>query len=313
MTEQGKTPIPKSQREISEGLQDPSTQTYGVPNDFTKFDRSSADNRTNEQVVNPSRSNQISVKDNTWKPFTIGLKDIDETIKYYFDNVIRPTISQNGARMAVPVIYGSPERWKSVQKDGYYRDSKGKIMAPLIMYKRTSIDRKKGMTTKIDANYPQNYAVFEQKYTKKNAYNRLSVLNGATPKKTYQAIVIPDFVTLNYSCMIYTYYMEHLNKIIEAINYAADTYWGDPERFKFVAGIGSYQTITELNVGQQRTVKGSFEIKMHGYLAPDVIQKDLNAIKKFSTDTQVTITNETVQNLTQGSNNTFIENINTNL
>ena len=40
MTEQGKTPIPKSQREISEGLQDPSTQTYGVPNDFTKFDRS---------------------------------------------------------------------------------------------------------------------------------------------------------------------------------------------------------------------------------------------------------------------------------
>ena len=171
MTEQGKTPIPKSQREISEGLQDPSTQTYGVPNDFTKFDRSAADNRTNEQVVNPSRSNQISVKDNTWKPFTIGLKDIDETIKYYFDNVIRPTISQNGARMAVPVIYGSPERWKSVQKDGYYRDSKGKIMAPLIMYKRTSIDRKKGLTTKIDANYPQNYAVFEQKYTKKNAYN----------------------------------------------------------------------------------------------------------------------------------------------
>jgi hypothetical protein len=313
MAEQGKTPIPKSQREISEGLHQPSIQTYGVPNDFTKFNKSAADNRVNEQVVNPARANQISVKDTPWKPFTIGLKDIDETIKYYFDNVIRPTVSQNGARMAVPVIYGSPERWKSIQKDGYYRDSKGKIMAPLIMYKRTSIDRKKGMTTKIDANYPQNYAIFSQTYDKQNSYNRLSVLNGTTPKKTYQAVVIPDFVTLNYSCMIYTYYMEHLNKIIEAINYAADTYWGDPERFKFVASIGSYQTITELNVGQQRTVKGSFEIKMHGYIAPDVIQKDLNAIKKFSADTQVNITSETVQSLEQGSSNNFIENINTNL
>jgi len=313
MAEEGKTPIPKSQREISEGLQAQPRQTYGVPNDFTKFDRSSVDNRTNEQVVNPGRANQISVKDEPWKPFTIGLKDIDETIKYYFDNVIRPTVSQNGARVAVPVIYGSPERWKSVQKDGYYRDKGGKIMAPLIMYKRTSIDRNRGMISKIDANYPQTYAVFQQKYTKKNFYNRLSVLNEATPIKTYQAVVIPDFVSLNYSCMIYTYYMEHLNKILEAINYAADTYWGDPERFKFIANIGSYQTITELNVGQQRTVKGSFEIKMNGYIAPDVIQKDLNAIKKFSTDTQVNITNETVQNLGQGTTNNFIENVNTNL
>ena len=71
MAEQGKTPIPKSQREISEGLQQPQSQTYGVPNDFTKCDRSAADNRTNEQVVNPTRANQISVKDDTSKPFTI--------------------------------------------------------------------------------------------------------------------------------------------------------------------------------------------------------------------------------------------------
>ena len=309
--EEGKTPIPKSQLEISNDYVQ-SRQTYGVPNDPIPT-RATADDRINEQVVNPARAAQISVADDTSKPFTIGLKDIDETIKYYFDNVIKPVVSQNGARVAVPVVYGSPERWKSIQRDGYYRDKAGRIMAPLIMYKRTSIERNRSMTSKIDANFPQTYAVFQQKYTKQNFYNQLSVLNGATPVKEYQAVVIPDFVTLNYSCMIYTYYMEQLNKIVEAINYAADSYWGDPERFKFRAGIGSYQTITELNTGQQRTVKGSFEIKMNGYLIPDVIQKDLNAIKKFSSDSKIIIGQETIQNLGRGTANNFLDDINTNL
>lgn len=314
MAEQGKTPIPKSQREISKGLHEPYYENeVGNPNNVTKYATSLADARTNNQVVDPDRASRISQKGDTWKPFTIGIKDLDEAIKYYFDNVINPSVVQNGNRIAVPTIYGSPERWKSVQRDGYYRDKKGKIMAPLIMYKRTNIDRNRGITNKVDANFPQNYAVFQQSYSKKNHYNNLSVLNGAKPIKTYQAIVIPDFVTFTYSCVIYTYYMEQLNQIIEAINYAADTYWGNPERFKFRAMINGYQTITELNVGQQRTVKGNFDIKLNGYIIPNVIQKDLNALKKFSSDSKVIIGQETVENLTRDRNNNFIEGINTNL
>jgi len=312
MTEQGKTPIPKSQREISDSLRAES-HTGNDANQFTKGNRAVGDDRLNNQNVNPNRASQISQKGDSWKPLTIGIKDIDETIKYYFDRVVRPSIVQNGNRIAVPTMYGSPERWKSVQKDGYYRDKKGKIMSPLIMYKRTNIDRQRGMTSKIDANYPQTYAIFEQKYSKKNFYNKLSVLNGTKPIKTYQALVIPDFVLMTYSCVIYTYYMEQLNHIIEAINYAADTYWGDPQRFKFKAGINSYQTITELNVGEQRTVKANFDIKLNGYIVPNVIQKDLNAIKKFSSDSKININHETTQNLSGQSNNNFIENIDTNL
>jgi len=312
MAEQGKIPIPKSQREISDSLR-PEAYAGNDPNSFTKGNRAVGDNRLNNQTINPDRANQISQKGDSWKPFTIGIKDLDETIKYYFDQVIQPFVIQNDNRVSVPVVYGSPERWKSVQRDGYYRDKKGKIMAPLIMYKRTNIERNRGVSTKIDANYPQNYAIFQQKYTKKNFYNNLSVLNNAKPVKTYQAVVIPDFVIFTYNCVIYTYYMEQLNSIIEAINYAADTYWGDPQRFKFRATINSYQTITELNVGQQRTVKGSFDIKLNGYIIPNVIQKDLNAIKKFSSDSQINITQETIQNLDRSNGNNFIENINTNL
>lgn len=312
MAEQGKTPIPKSQREISKGLRQPSIEGND-PNNVTKYATTLADARTNNQVVNPGRASQISQKDDTWKPFTIGIKDLDEVIKYYFDNVIKPSVVQNGNRIAVPTIYGAPERWKSVQRDGYYRDKKGEIMAPLIMYKRTNIERNRGITNKVDANFPQNYAVFQQKYTKQNHYNNLSVLNGAKPIKTYQAIVIPDFVTFTYSCAIYTYYMEQLNQVIESINYAADTYWGNPERFKFRAMIDGYQTITELNVGKQRTVRANFDIKLNGYIIPSVIQKDLTALKKFSSDSKVIIGQETVENLTRDRGNNFIEGISTNL
>ena len=312
MADQGKTPIPKSQREISEGSHQPSIDGNN-PNNVTKYATTLADARTNNQVVNPGRASQISQKGDSWEPFTIGIKDLDEAIKFYFDNVIQPSVIQNENRIAVPVIYGSPERWKSVQRDGYYRDKKGKIMAPLIMYKRTNIDRDRGLTSKVDANFPQNYAVFQQPYSKQNHYNNLSVLNGAKPIKTYQAMVIPDFVTFTYTCVVYTYYMEQLNQIIESINYAADTYWGNPERFKFKALINSYQTITELNVGQERTVKGSFDIKLKGYIIPNVIQKDLTALKKFSSDSKVIIEQENIESLTRDKGNNFIENINTNL
>jgi hypothetical protein len=48
----------------------------------------------------------------------------------------------------VPIIYGSPERWKSVQRDGFYRDKKGKIMMPLIVFKRTSVDKNRSIANK---------------------------------------------------------------------------------------------------------------------------------------------------------------------
>jgi hypothetical protein len=303
----GKTPIPKSQREIANSQITPYDTSRGNPNN------TSIDKRENNQNVNPDRANQISKKGDTWKPLTIGIKDIDETIKYYFDYVIRPSVIQNDQRIAVPVVYGSPERWKSMQRDGYYRDKKGKIMAPLIMFKRNSIDRVRGLTNKIDANYPQSYALAKQKYTAKNAYNNISVLNGYQPITTYQTVIIPDYVNLNYNCIIYTYYVEQLNHVIESINFAADTYWGDPERFKFKAVINSYQTITELNAGQERMVKGTFDIKMHGYIIPSTIQSELNSMKKVSTANKVVFNTETIETLTNNRENRFIENIDTNL
>jgi hypothetical protein len=37
-----------------------------------------------------------------------------------------------------------------------------------------------------------------------------------------------------------------MNKIIEAINYASDSYWGDKERFKFNAKIDTFSNSVEV-------------------------------------------------------------------
>lgn len=274
----GRKPNPKTQRELSIQAQEPYQEAgLGNPN----------------KIEPTNRSQQLSFRNDTTKPFSLGISDIDESIKYYIDNVIKPFVYQNGQRLPIPVIYGNPEKWKGVQADGYYRDKNGKIMCPLIMFKRDSIDKNRTIANKLDANQPNLYASTTRRYTSKNAYSNFSALNNRVPVKQSYLIVVPDYVTITYSCMVMTYYMEQMNKVIEAMNYASDSYWGTPERFKFKAAIDNYTVVTETPINGERVVKANFNIKLNGYLIPDVPQKDVTALKKVNSVTQAIIFSET--------------------
>jgi hypothetical protein len=228
------------------------------------------DNRTS---IN--RGRLTSRKDDTVQDVSIGLQDHDEAIAYYFNNVIQPSVIVDGNRVPVPVIYGSPERWKGVQKDGFFRDKEGKLQVPLIMFKRDSVEKRRDLGNKLDGNNPQLYYTFRQQYTKANQYDNFTVLQGRTPQKEYHTVVVPDFVKLQYNCIIWCDYVAHMNKLIETINYASDTYWGDPERFKFNATIDTYNNTTEIQQGENRVVKTNFGLALQGYLVPDSINKEL--------------------------------------
>jgi hypothetical protein len=108
------------------------------------------------------------------------------------------------------------------------------------------------------------------------------MLNNVKPEKTYYVTVVPDHISITYDCVAFTYYNDQLNKIVEAIEYASDSYWGDPERFKFKATINSFNTTTELSENGERIVKSAFTLTIYGYIIPDTIQKDLKAARKFS-------------------------------
>jgi len=283
-------PTPKSQKEISKDLHTPTSAHYGNPNDSSGSPQNSPTNQANLPF---NRSEKMSFKNDTTKPFSVGLKDIDESIMYYFNNVIKPSVIQNGERIPVPIMYGSPERWKSMQKDAYLRDKKGAIMMPIIVFKRDNLEKNRTLANKLDANMPNLYTSWQKPYNEKNFYSNFNLLNNRIPTKQFIANVVPDYVTLTYSCIIQTYYVEQLNKIIEAINYASDSYWGNPERFKFKALINSFTTVTELQQSQERLVKGTFSIKMHGYIVPETIQKDLNSIKKYNEKSKIIFGMET--------------------
>ena len=194
----------------------------------------------------------------------------------------------------MPIIYGSPEKWKSFQKDGYYRDVQGRIMMPIIMFKRDSIDKVRSIANKLDANNPNNLTLHRKKYSSKNTYDNFNVLNNVVPQKVNYAVVVPDYITITYSCAINTYYMDQLNKIVEAIGYASDSYWGDPSRFQFRAMIDSFAIKTEISDNQERVVSSTFNIKLNGYIIPDILQKDITAIKKLPDRVKITFTSETI-------------------
>ena len=257
-------PIPKSQVELSQETITPYLNQGKAP-----------------VPANKKRENQRTVKNDEVKQLNVGLRDIDSAIVYYFENVIRPSVIQNSLKVNVPIVYGSPERWASVQKDGYYRDKNGKIQTPLIMFKRDSVTKDRSLGNKMDANNPLHFGVFEKKYSKKNIYDQFGLLTNRIPVKELYGVIIPDYVNIVYSCVVFTEYVEQMNKIVESINFASDSYWGDPERFKFRASIDDYTTTTELVQGGDRTVKTSFTIKIGGYIVPDTINTAVANPNKF--------------------------------
>ena len=230
-------------------------------------------NVDNRSSINKGRL--TSRKDDTVQDVSIGLQDHDEAIMYYFNNVIKPSVMVQGNRTPVPIIYGAPERWKGVQQDGYFRDKEGKLQVPLIMFKRDSVEKRRDLGNKLDGNNPQLYYTFEEKYSKKNRYDNFNVLQNIRPQKEFHTIVIPDYVKLQYSCIIWTDYVAQMNKLIEMINYSSDSYWGDKERFKFNARIDTYNNTTEIAQGENRVVKTNFGLTIQGYLVPDSLNKDL--------------------------------------
>lgn len=222
-----------------------------------------------------NRAREISVKGDKEKDFYIGIKDIDEAVFYYFNEVLKLSVVQNNAKVSVPVLYGTPENWKSIQNDGYYRDNQGKLMAPLLVFKRKSITQNRNLGYKLDGNLVHNLQTFKTRFNKRNFYSNFNVLNSRAPEEKYVVSVTPDYVTVEYECVLFTYFVEQMDKLIEALNFASRSYWGDPNRFQFMSMIDSFQDEIAYSVGENRAVKSTFNMTLNGYLIPDTVNKKL--------------------------------------
>jgi hypothetical protein len=274
-------PIPKNQAEI---VQDTITPYLNQGKPVSQNVFTHRDNR----ALNTTR------KTDKIKDITIGLEDIDYALKYYFENVIKPTIIQDGNRMDVPIMYGSPERWQSIQAEGYYRDTNGKAVFPLIMYKRSGIEKNRSLGNKIDGNLASLFQVFETRYNQRNQYDRFSLLTNSIPSKQYYVSVVPDYVTITYDVVILTNFVEQNNKLIEAIEYASDSYWGDANRWQFRTSLDSFGVTNIINTGEDRVSSTTVSLKVNGYLIADSINQHLSDTNLHYSPSRVVFTFETV-------------------
>ena len=222
-----------------------------------------------------NRAYEISERKDGDKDFTIGIKDVDEALMYYFNNHLKLSVVQNNSKLIVPVIYGTPENWKSVQMDGYYRDQNEKLMAPLLMFKRSSVTQNRNLGYKLDGNQVYNVQLFKKAFTQRNIYSNFNALNNRVPETKYVVSATPDYVTVEYECIVWTYFVEQMDKLIEALNFASRSYWGDPNRFLFYSSIESFDDSITYDIGDNRAVRTNFNITLNGYLIPDSLNKKL--------------------------------------
>jgi len=239
------------------------------------------------RVVNRGYQYSRSKKDKV-KNISVTLTDIDSAVIYYLENVVRPSVEDNGENVKVPIMYGSMERWKSIKRDGFLRDKKRQIITPLIMFKRNTIDMNKNMSIdKLDANNPHMFYTFEQKYSNRNIYDRLDAQIGVISQREYYNVSMPDYITLNYNFIIWTSYIKQMNGIIEKLNYSDGAYWGDPDKMRFRSIIDSFEDATEIG-DTERLIRTTFNLTIMGYLLSEKGNDNRPTTNKFVTPQKVT-------------------------
>jgi hypothetical protein len=229
-------------------------------------------------AVNPLRkTDRISQikRENSDIKQSVNLFDIDYAIMSYLEDVVLPDLDDNGKALKMPVIYGNSERWNGARRQGVYRDNKGKIQLPLMMIRRTSVSKNDSMPM---LNRHVSYQGIT-KYSKSNRYDRFTLLGNITPKYEIYKITMPDYVEINYDCMGWTNYLEHLNVVIESLTYAADEYWGDKQKFKFITTVNDYNVVNEVGEGTERINRVEFSLNVKAYLLPEKFDGE-NTTKK---------------------------------
>ena len=251
--------------------------------------------RSSTSRGNLNRGRQYKRDTDNVPDVSISLMDLDSAIMYYFTEVIKPTVIEDGETIKVPVMYSSPERWFAVQKTGFMRDRKRQLILPAIAFRRTGMTKDETIPLDtMDPEEPKLHWQFERKYTDANRYDNFAVQQGIIPQREFYNVAVPDFMVLTYDFMIWTHYIEQMNKIVERINWSEGAYWGEPGKMKFRTSIDSYTDNTDVTE-KERIVRTEFSVTLKGYLIPEAFNElaGPHTMQKHLTPKTLTIGAET--------------------
>lgn len=224
---------------------------------------------TRNQEVN--RSEEIRRDNDTIKTPKCTIYDVDNAIISYLSDIVQLQIIENNNIVPVPVIYANGEKWAQIRERGYMYDSGDKLMTPAAVVKRNSITER-DMLKKLDVNwnpegdndYARNTLTFENPYSKRNRYDRFSVLQNTRPRRELYVSTVPEYVDVSYDLLLWAEYTEQLNSMIEQIMPLGGFAWGTT--WKFPTFIQDYTFETSSTPGEDRIVRASLPLTVKATL-----------------------------------------------
>lgn len=260
-----------------------------MTNRYTNFPEDTRDAQFVDKLANRGNdTRQGDIEDNN---IDVTIIKIDEQILKHLRDKIIPLASQDDTPIEVPVVYANAERWKSIQVDGILRDKFDKLQLPLVTIRRTNM---KISPINSPVNKYNTYT-FTTQYNRRNIYDKFMARNGIKPSQKYYTVLIPDYFDFTYEGLIWTEYVEQMNKITEAISFESNEYWGERGWYRFRTEVGDFNQVTDLPNSDNRVVRTRFSLKVHGYLLPEKAL-DRNGVRapvteiKFSPKKMVTFT-----------------------
>ena len=217
-----------------------------------------------------SRHTQIRRDKDKVKSIGITLYDIDFAVKSFIEQTMQLSVDDNGENILVPVLYANSEKWASIQRNGYLKDKKGKTLVPIITFRRSSVNMKSEMRRNKVATTNQLGWVIQPRYSVNAPYDRWSTLYGNNDRATQEYFVtpIPDYVDVTYDFIAWTEYQNQLNFLVEQFVYFTGQSFGEKNSLKFATNVDSFNMEDNNTTGQDRVVRSSFQITVHGYLLP---------------------------------------------
>ena len=230
--------------------------------------------------VKLNKAKQLRRDQDNVKNVSVGIYDIDSAFSNFLQNDVKPTIEDDGRFYPVPVMYASPEKWVSAQRDGFMKDDNGMILTPIISFKRNNLSINTDLAKLKVAQNEDTHQMFERTYTKVNRYDQFSVLTGQSPKKEYMSVERPDYVNLEYEVVVWCDYMEQVNKIVEQIILFQGRSFGDRYKFQIKGDSYSFETVSDM--GQDRITRANINLTTKAYIVPEYVGVSNNTKRKVS-------------------------------
>lgn len=207
------------------------------------------------------------------EPVSLGIRDMDLALTNELKNKLAIEIQQEGEKIEIPVIWDNQERWTWARKQRRLKTVKEKVLLPLVVIERDDVSKHPGLKP-VSGNYrfssDQKTRVSVQRYSKKNRYDRFSVLNNRKP--TFEVFVAqnPKFVKASYNLTVFTEYMWQMDEVIDTYTYNTKKYWGktEDEKNRYYVDFDSINTEVEMT-DDARYVQSDISLEMDGYIVPE--------------------------------------------